>query len=298
MLALKGRLYGVRVGLPVLTAKAVLLIFALTLAGGAFSSPASGAVEVSNAKPKQGEVVEVRCHPTIAIESEQSPTLRFLKSSVRLFPVNTTPGDFRALIAIPADLDPGPYKVKIGSEEKLLNVLDGGFPVQHLTLPKSKDNFDTSPGEEEAVNKAKATVSETRFWSDKFVVPSKARRSAAFGLKRVVNGRLLKDYFHSGLDFAANLGSPVVACAPGRVVLAKTGFKLHGNVIAIDHGQGVVSFYIHLKKLLVKENDMVEAGQEIGLVGMTGRANGPHLHFSIYVNQTASSPSQWFLKAL
>jgi lysostaphin len=298
MLDLKGLLYAVKDGLPALTARAVLIIFALTSAGTTLGSPALALVEVSNAKPKQGEVVEVTYRPTTLTEGSEPPFLRFVKSSVRLFPVNTTTGDYRALIAIPADLDPGPYKVEIGSEEKVLSVLDGGFPVQHLTLPKSKDNFDTSPGEEEAVNKAKATVSETRFWSDKFVVPSKARRSAAFGLKRVVNGRLLKDYFHSGLDFAANLGSPVVACAPGRVVLAKTGFKLHGNVIAIDHGQGVVSFYIHLKKLLVKENEMVEAGQEIGLVGMTGRANGPHLHFSIYVNQTASSPSQWFLKAI
>jgi murein DD-endopeptidase MepM/ murein hydrolase activator NlpD len=64
--------------------------------------------------------------------------------------------------------------------------------------------------------------------------------------------------------------------------------------VAIDHGQGVVSFYIHLSKILVKEGDTVEAGQKIGLIGSTGRASGPHLHFSLYVNNDATSPWNWF----
>ncbi|MFX6288945.1 M23 family peptidase, partial [Acinetobacter baumannii] len=77
----------------------------------------------------------------------------------------------------------------------------------------------TARGEEEAVDKAKATCSANRFFHGPFSVPSKARRSTGFGLKRVVNGKLLNDYFHSGLDFAGALGSPITACSDGKVVL-------------------------------------------------------------------------------
>ena len=76
-----------------------------------------------------------------------------------------------------------------------------------------------SPGEKEAVDGAKKVLLSERLWHGKFSPPGKARRSAGFGLKRVVNGRLLKDYYHSGLDFAASLGSPVHACAAGKVIL-------------------------------------------------------------------------------
>ena len=157
----------------------------------------------------------------------------------------------------------------------------------------------TVDSEEEAVEKAKATLSPDRFWTTRFVKPSHSRTSAPFGVRRIVNGKLLPDYFHAGLDFAAPLGSPIYATAPGTVVLAQGGgvFRLHGNIVAIDHGQGVVSFYIHMQKVLVKVGQVVKQGDQIGLVGQTGRATGPHLHFSIYVNQVASSPSQWFAKA-
>jgi murein DD-endopeptidase MepM/ murein hydrolase activator NlpD len=78
------------------------------------------------------------------------------------------------------------------------------------------------------------------------------------------------------------------------VVLTGRGFKLHGNCVAVDHGQGVVSFYIHLKSISVQKGPHVKAGETLGKVGQTGRANGPHLHFSIYVNQVATNPTDWF----
>jgi murein DD-endopeptidase MepM/ murein hydrolase activator NlpD len=72
---------------------------------------------------------------------------------------------------------------------------------------------------------------------------------------------------------------------------------LHGNCVAVDHGQGVVSFYIHLRTIDVKRGETVAAGDKLGTVGQTGRANGPHLHFSIYVNKVATNPSDWFQRA-
>lgn len=271
-------------------------------------SGASEKITFSNLSPKQGEVVEVKIFPDAAAgtaanstdSKEQGPPVEFNNSTVSSFPFEENGrSGFRALFTVPVVLKTGSKTVKVGSQSFKIKVVDGKYPVQRLWLPASKNNFNTAPGEEEAVDKAKATVSNVRHWKGNFSAPSKARTSAGFGLRRIVNGKLLDDYFHSGVDFAGGLGSPVKATAPGKVILAVSkGFKLHGNTIAIDHGQGVVSFYIHLNKVLVKEGQMVKQGDLIGQIGQTGRANGPHLHFSIYCNKNASMPSQWFNSAL
>ncbi len=249
----------------------------------------------------QGQVLEIAFYPDESLQAGQTDkaTISFHGLTCPLFLNKDKDKNmfFQGLLAVPADLDPGSYKVQIGGEEKTLTVKDAFFPVQCICLPKTKDNFVMSPGEKDAIEGAKATISGQRLWQGKFCLPSMARQSAKFGLKRKVNGRLLKDYFHSGLDFAAAQGQPVMATASGKVILVGRGFKLHGNTVAIDHGQGVVSFYIHLQQIMVKEGEMVEAGNKIATVGQTGRANGPHLHFSIYVNKTASNPIQWFKTA-
>ncbi len=324
-----------------------LRLFIWALLFGLSTSSVFAKMTVSNESPAQGQTIEVSFEPDkseLAAQQVSHPyTLSFNKNVYKFLPapsksnvvtVNPALAESKSsasdtnnlacktpllcLLAIPADLVPGDYKLTvrrmqdpeplprdhIGSaesekknpplEEQTIKVQDGKFPVQRLSLPKSKDNFVMAPGEKETVEAAKATLSEERLWQGKFKLPSTARQSAAFGMKRIVNGRLLKDYFHSGLDFAASLGTPVIACADGKVILAHKGYKLHGNVVAIDHGLGVISFYIHLQQILVKEGDMVKAGDKIATVGQTGRANGPHLHFSIYVNQVATNPTQWF----
>lgn len=265
-----------------------------------FSAASCAELSLTSSSAKQGQPIEVTYSTETA---EESPTFSFARETYKLFPAGDgSAGDgkhiYKAILSPSLELDPGLYTLKTGDASTKLKVLDGKFQVRYLTLPKSKNNFNTSPGEEEAVNAAKATASSERHWTGNFVLPSKARTSTPFGVRRVVNGKLLKDYFHSGLDFAGFQGSPVVACAPGKVILARTGFKLHGNCIAIDHGQGVVSFYIHLKKLNVVHGQEVKAGQLIGQIGQTGRANGPHLHFSIYCNKAASDPKYWFANVI
>jgi len=198
-----------------------------------------------------------------------------------------------ALIAIPADLAPGTYSLRAGQATKRIVVVSGHFPVQRLRLRKETAELKPAPGEAESVALAKATISPKRMWMGRFTRPAKARVTAGFGLRRVVNGKLLTDYFHSGIDYAAPLGTPVKATAPGKVILAATGFRLHGNTVCIDHGQGVVSFYIHLQKVLVKPGQIVAAGETIGKVGQSGRASGPHLHFGIYVQEVAANPVYW-----
>ena len=247
-----------------------LLSIVVFIISGCLTGPVWAATNLSNAAPIQGETIEISYEAGDAdknLDDKTKPSLAFNHKSYELFPEEA--GKFHCLIAIPADLTPGKYSISIGDEYTNFIVKDAKFPVQHLTLPKTKDNFIMSPGEEKAVNAAKAAISDKRLWDGHFVKPCQARISAVFGIRRIVNGRLLKDYYHSGIDFAGSLGAPVQACANGKVVLAHRNFKLHGNVIAVDHGQGVVTIYIHLQKIMVKEGDFVQAGQQIGAVGAT-----------------------------
>lgn len=287
----------------------LLLAAVATTARGATYAATIDNLTLHPACAKQGQTIEVvLTGPDTDKDNNYKdgtaalPRVTFKKKDYPCFPAATETGQpdthkWRTLLAVPADLSPGNYQVTSGNAKGTLQVIDAKFPVQRLTLPKSKDNFQTSPGEEEAVRQAKETISSDRLWKGKFVVPNKARVSAVFGIKRMVNGKLLDDYFHSGIDYAGATGSPIYAAQNGKVILARTGWKLHGNTICIDHGQGVVSFYIHMLKLLVKEGDPVKAGQQIGSIGSSGRASGPHLHFSLYVNGNAANPNDWFSKS-
>lgn len=254
-------------------------------------------LEIKPETAKQGQTVEVLLSSQGKLDS--SIYIEFLGKKVKAFPLESDSGamKYRALVVAPATQAPGTYKIKCAEIEMPLKIIDAKFGIQSMRLPKGKDTFAASPGEEEAVNKAKATVTDRKYWQGKFLLPSKARTSTAYGLRRRVNGKLLQDYFHSGLDFAGAMGSEVLASQSGRVLLARSGWRLHGNTICIDHGQGVLSFYIHLSKILVKEGEIVKAGSKIGAIGSSGRANGPHLHFSIYVNKDAANPSDWFTRS-
>lgn len=267
------------------------IVFAVAVSS---SHPAQAVeIAVTNASPFQGETIELTATPG---ESEAPPsTVTFNKQTCKLFPKSDASEGKQlvSLIAIPADIKPGKYQVLVGDSKIDLAVKAAKFPIQYLTLPKSKDNFLMSPGEEEGIAAAKATVSNKRMWTGVFTVPSKYATSSKFGMKRVVNGKLLDDYFHSGLDFRAPAGTPIVSCAPGKVVLVGLKWRLHGNCVAVDHGQGVISIYIHMTSVGVKVGQEVEAGQKLGTVGSTGRASGPHLHWSLYVNNVATNPQPW-----
>ncbi|HEY9679600.1 MAG TPA: M23 family metallopeptidase [Drouetiella sp.] len=270
---------------------------ALFLGVHTFTQAAEAAkLELSNSTPKQGETIELTVTPA---EGELAPSsVSFEKETYKLFPKagSTTGGEYVVLLGIPADAKPGKYPLSAGGEKLDVFIKAGKFPLQYLTLPKSKDNFLMSPGEEEGIAAAKATLSDKRMWSGPFLAPSKYPTSSQFGMRRVVNGKLLDDYFHSGLDFRAPAGSPIVSAAPGKVVMVGKKWRLHGNCVAVDHGQGVITIYIHMTTVAVKPGDDVEAGQKLGTVGSTGRASGPHLHWSLYVNKVATNPKPWLVK--
>lgn len=113
-----------------------------------------------------------------------------------------------------------------------------------------------------------------REWSGNFKAPADAEISDVFGAQRIFNGKAQS--LHEGLDFRVSSGTPVAAMNDGTVLLARSLYY-EGNFIAIDHGQGLLTLYLHLSEFKVKEGDVVKRGQIIGLSGGTGRATGPHL---------------------
>ncbi len=110
-------------------------------------------------------------------------------------------------------------------------------------------------------------------------LPSYKRISSPFGSRRILNGIVKQG--HSGTDYAADTGTPVLAAADGKVVLTHTDMFYTGGTILVDHGYGVYTSYAHLSQIDVKEGQTIKRGDTIGAVGMTGRATGPHLHFGV-----------------
>lgn len=125
-------------------------------------------------------------------------------------------------------------------------------------------------------------------WKQDFIWPVKGRISGRFGAQRIYRGE--PGSYHSGLDIAPGHGVAFVAPADGVVVLARTGFSLEGGLIIIDHGAGLNSAFLHSSKIAVKEGDIVKQGQYIGNVGSSGRATGPHLHWSLKWNNARLDP--------
>lgn len=140
------------------------------------------------------------------------------------------------------------------------------------------------------INAARSLVTGSQGWRQDFVWPAIGRISGRFGSQRIYRGT--PGAYHSGIDIATGgSGSPYVAPADGVVILAaEAPFTLEGNLLMIDHGNGLNSAFLHSSRLLVKAGDVVHRGQAIGLIGMTGRATGPHLHWSLKWREARLDP--------
>jgi murein DD-endopeptidase MepM/ murein hydrolase activator NlpD len=182
------------------------------------------------------------------------------------------------------------------TQELPINFASRSFRIQRINLPPGKAGVQATEYELKQVAAFKALVTPTKYWDGPFLNPSKASTSTPFGVKRYYNGKFADDYYHRGLDYAGATGSPVTAPAGGRVALVgfvKDGFRVHGNVVGVDHGQGVVSIFMHLSRIDVAEGDMLKPGDLIGAIGTSGASTGPHLHWGLYVNGIAIEPLQW-----
>jgi murein DD-endopeptidase MepM/ murein hydrolase activator NlpD len=137
------------------------------------------------------------------------------------------------------------------------------------------------PAELAQINAARRVQSDSQGWRQTFLWPTTGRISTLFGSQRVYRNGEAGSY-HSGLDIAKPQGSPILAPADGVVILAADHpFTLEGNLLMIDHGMGLNTAFLHLSKITVHVGERVRRGQLVALSGMTGRATGPHLHWSL-----------------
>jgi murein DD-endopeptidase MepM/ murein hydrolase activator NlpD len=127
---------------------------------------------------------------------------------------------------------------------------------------------------------ARAIETGAQGWRQDFAWPARGRISGRFGAQRIYRGEPAS--YHSGLDIVGATGTPFAAPADGVVVLAaEAPFSLEGYLLIIDHGAGLNSAFLHCSEIVVREGQSVRQGQMVGRIGATGRATGPHLHWSL-----------------
>jgi hypothetical protein len=157
------------------------------------------------------------------------------------------------------------------------------YPTQKLTLPPHM--VELSPEDLERVRREAREMA--RLWTTegprRFRLPLGAPldplpAGGRFGHRRIING--LPRSPHGGADYAAAEGAPVLAAADGTVAMVADQF-FGGNAVFVDHGDGLVTMYMHLSRVSVAEGETVRRGKPVGSVGSTGRATGPHLHFGV-----------------
>ncbi len=263
-----------------------------------FILPARAAqVEIIPSSPKLGQAISVEITPD---NSANGGNLKVVSNgeTYPVFPI--APNKYRAFIPTTPLQKSGKRVIRVYGDGQTRNlavwVSNRKFPTQRIWLPKKKAGSRATKMELQRVKEFKALTTPDKLWNGAFLRPSKARISTIYGVRRYYNGKFAHNYYHRGVDYAGGQGSPVVAPARGRVALVgreAEGFRVHGNVVGIDHGQGLTSIFMHLSRINVKEGDMVKPGQLIGAIGSTGASTGPHLHWGLYVNGQAVDPVTW-----
>ncbi len=143
--------------------------------------------------------------------------------------------------------------------------------------------------ENKIMAQARNTLELTPFFESGFMRPVEGGRiSGVFGSQRILNGTPGSP--HSGLDFAGPVGTPIRAAADGVVTLQRPDMIMTGHTVVLNHGYGLETVYIHMSAILVTQGQRVKQGDVIGEIGMTGRANGPHLHFGVTWFNTRLDP--------
>jgi murein DD-endopeptidase MepM/ murein hydrolase activator NlpD len=216
---------------------------------------------------------------------------------------HSTGRNWFALAGVSLETKPGKYPLKLegvsakGEKvqfERTLLVAAAKYPTVKLTVSKeftapSPEQQEKIKADQELKHDVFSRISPQREWSGSFSTPVNAETSDPFGTRRIFNG--VTKSVHQGLDYRVGPNTPVSAVNRGTVILARELY-FEGNCVVIDHGQGLLSLYMHLAELKVKEGQQVERATAIGLSGATGRATGPHLHLAVrwqgvYLNPAA-----------
>lgn len=253
----------------------------------------------------QGETSILRLTSSEELEVEGS----LMGNQLNFFPYET--GEYVALQGIHALAKPGLYPLTIEGElangvpfgfSQKIFVEAGEFVFASLQVPPETIDPEVTEPEDEIWYDLAEPITTTRLWSGVFqspVAPAPCGFTDFFGNRRSYNGSPY-NYFHTGLDFCYNYNNDVneiYAPADGVVVFAGP-LIVRGNAVMIDHGFGVYSGYMHQEKILVEEGEQIETGQVIGVVGETGRVNGPHLHFEIWAGGVQVDPLDWLERSI
>ena len=258
-------------------------------------------VDMSNSTVSNGRTT------LIEFKKEKNVKYKSISLGKKTFQVFANPLDESktyALVPINYYEKPSNMKMKLNFEDKglkstktyFLKVEDGKYAKEEITVSKSKVN----PRAKEVKNriskeyheamKIYGTVTPKSYIDSKFILPLDSFITSDFGKARTYNGSL-KGY-HSGTDFRAKVGTPLVASNDGIIALVKDRFYSGGTVL-INHGQGIYTCYFHMSAFDVKIGERVKKGQVIGLSGVSGRVTGPHLHFAVRINTVQVDPLQF-----
>lgn len=211
-----------------------------------------------------------------------------------------------AVVGLSLSLVPGSYALKVSTEEsggarsEAFTVETKDYPAQHVTIRDKRKVTPSAQDMERIGREQKIIAAVKHHWRDEpqpdlaLRLPASGPLSSRFGLRRYFNGQARNP--HSGLDVAVGSGTPVVAAAKG--VVANTGdYFFNGSTVFVDHGQGLITMYCHLQSIEVKAGEPVAGGQVLGLSGKSGRASGPHLHWTVMLNGTSVDPELFISQA-
>lgn len=264
-----------------------------------------------------GRTLAVHCRSDVPLKN---PFLTFNGHNAYFFPVQTPsdiPGprpaatapsgkakEWRALVGVHS-LEAAGVKVSTFSavwrgERVLITTVafavePGTYPVSRVMLSAQRDQLVAS-GQMERDAKVldgayQPSPRQERLWSGYFIMPTTGIVSSLYGARRSYTHRATLTA-HSGLDIANEEGTPIVAPNRGRVVFAEW-LDAFGHSVVLEHGQGVFSYYLHMKQSLVKKGDLLETGDPLGVMGAEGVATGPHLHWSFVVSGERVDPREW-----
>lgn len=203
-------------------------------------------------------------------------------------PLSTGSGETHLLLEAPSEAG----KPAI-SEQLTFTVTPGNYPQERLTITDS-NQVTPNPESLRRIRRESGVInSHLRHWQiDQvdfvaMILPVEGRHSSLFGHRRIINDQPRKP--HSGLDIAASTGTPVVAPA-GGLVTGQGDYFFNGKSLFIDHGEGLISMFCHLDEILVKPGETISQGQLLARVGSSGRVTGPHLHWSLSLNDARVDP--------
>ncbi|HAV43135.1 TPA: hypothetical protein DCX15_03875 [bacterium] len=256
-------------------------------------------VEIAPERILQGETIAVRIS-----EVDSQKTYRCFFNGIEYPVYPKEGGGLRVLIGLASDFKPGKYTLVVAeydqddTKRKTLDlwVNKGDFPVQKVCFTKEKKRLIKDPKNEierKMIRAALKTKTPQQLWEGTFLWPISEKISGPYGAKRI-DEKGNPYWIHKGIDIAVEEGRRVLAANSGQIILARKDFNLHGGTVLIDHGQGVMSIYLHLDSIQVEEGEKVSKGQVIARSGQTGLCTAPHLHFGVYVHGVAVNPTLWF----